>query len=47
MTQNKKTIGYVAMQRQMLKTFKDTEDFSENIGLSRSTIYFKIWLCTF
>ena len=31
-------------QGQMLKKFKDTEGFVENVGLSRSTIYFKIRL---
>ena len=31
----------------MLKTFKDTEGFVENVGLSRSTIYFKIGLYKF
>ena len=28
----------------MLKKFRDTEDFIENVGLSRSAIYFKIGL---
>ena len=31
----------------MLKTFKDTEGFFENVGLSRSTSYFKIGLYKF
>ena len=30
------------MQGQMLKNFKDKEGFIENVGLSRSTVYFKI-----
>ena len=38
---NKKIIRYAAVQGQMLKKFKDMEDFIENEGLSRSTIYFK------
>ena len=42
--ENKKTIGYVVIQGQMLKKFRDTEDFIENVGLSRSAIYFKIGL---
>ena len=43
-TQNKKTIEYVAKQRQMLKNFRDTEDFIKNVGLSRSSTYFKLGL---
>ena len=31
----------------MLKNFKDTEGFVENVGLSRSTTYFKIGLYKF
>ena len=30
----------------MLKKFKDKEGFIENLGLSRSTVYFKIGLYT-
>ena len=43
-TQNKKAIGYAAIQGQMSKRFKDTEDFIKNVGLSKSTAYFKIGL---
>ena len=38
-------IGYIGKQRQLLKKFKDTENFF--VGQSRSTIYFKISLYTF
>ena len=31
-TRNKKTIGFVAKQTQILKKFKDTEEFLENVG---------------
>ena len=41
-TGNKKTpIRYDAAQGQMLKKFKDMEGFIENVGLSRSTVYFR------
>ena len=44
-TGNKKeTISYEAIQGQMLKKIKDKEGFIENVGLSRSTVYFKIVL---
>ena len=46
-TQNKKTIGYVPKQRPMLKNFRNTEDFTENVRQSRSTIYFEIGLYKF
>lgn len=45
--QNKKIIGYAAIKGQMLKKFKDTEDYIENVGRSRSTVYFKIELYKF
>ena len=45
--QNKKIRGYTAIQGEMLKKFKDTEDFTENVALSRSTVYFKIGLYKF
>ena len=34
-TQKKKTISYVAIQGLMLKKFKDTEDFIENVELPK------------
>ena len=40
---NKKT-KYEAIQGQMLKKFKDMEGSIENVGLSRSTVCFKIGL---
>ena len=46
-TQNKKVIGILATQEQMLKKFKDMYDFIENIRLSRSTVYFKIGIYKF
>ena len=46
-TQNKKIIEYVTIQRKMLRKFKGTEDFIENLRLNRSTIYFKIELYKF
>ena len=44
--QNKKTIGYIAKQREILKKFEDTQDFLDD-GQSKSTIYFKISLYKF
>ena len=46
-TQNEKAIGYVGKQGELLKEFKDTENFFDHVGQSRSTIYFKIWLYKF
>ena len=47
-TQNKKAIGlYIGKQGELLKKFKDTENFFDNVGQSRSTIYFKISLYKF
>ena len=43
-TQNKKAIGYTGKQGELLKKFKDTENFFDNVGQSKSTIYFKISL---
>ena len=45
--QNKNIIGYVAIQVQMLKNSKDMGDFVANVGLSRSTVYFKIGIYKF
>ena len=39
---NKQTIRYVAIQREVLKKFKDIKSFIENVGLSKSTLCFKI-----
>ena len=46
-TGNKNTIRYESIEGQMLKKFKDTEGFVENIGIIRSTVYFKIGLYKF
>ena len=42
--QNKKAIGYIGKQGQLLKKFKDIEHFFDNVGQSRSRKYFKILL---
>ena len=39
-----KTMRYETIEGEMLKKFKDTEGFVERVGLSQSTIYFKIEL---
>ena len=41
-TQIKKAIGYIGKQGEVLKKFKNTENFFENIGQSRSTVCFNI-----
>ena len=46
-TGNKNNIRYESIQGKMLKKFKDTQGFVENVGISRSTIYFKIGLYKF
>ena len=43
----KKQRGVFGKQGQLLKKFKDTENFFDNVGQSRSTIYFKISLYKF
>ena len=43
-TGNKNTIRYESIQGQMPKKFKDSEAFVENVGISQSTIFFKIGL---
>ena len=43
-TQIKKAVGYIGKQGELLKKFKDTENFFDNVGQSKSTIYFKISL---
>ena len=44
-SQNKRVIGYVGKQRQLLKKFKEKHQFLENIGQSKSTTNFKTELC--
>ena len=46
-THNKKGIGYICKLGQLLKKFKDTEHFFDNVDQSRSTIYFEISLYKF
>lgn len=46
-TQNKRAIGYVGKQGQLLKNFKETENVFENVGQIKSKIYFKIGLYKF
>ena len=43
-TQNEKVIGYTGNREQLLKKFKDTQHFFDNVGQSRSTVYCKISL---
>ena len=45
--QNKKAIGYIGKQGELLKKFKDTENFFDNVHQCRSTIYFKMSLYKF
>ena len=40
--QNKKGIKYIGRKEQLLKMFKHIEHFFDNVGQSKSTIYFKI-----
>ena len=42
--QNKKALGYIGKQGQLLKKFKGIEHFFDNVGQSRSRKYFKILL---
>ena len=44
---NKKIVSILAKQRKILKAFKELEQFSETVGLSKPTIYFKINLYNF
>ena len=44
---NKKIINIVAKQGELLKRFKDSDEFFDGVGLSRSNIYFKIRLYKF
>ena len=42
-TENKNNIRYESIQGQVLKNFKDTKEFVQNVGLSKSAIYFENW----
>ena len=42
LTQEKKIVGLLIKQGYILKKFNDKEHFFETVGLSKSTIYFKI-----
>ena len=44
---NKKIINIVPKQGNLLKRFKDSNEFFDGVGLSRSNIYFKIRLYKF
>ena len=46
-TGNKNTIRYESIQGEMLKKFKDSKGFVENVEIRRSTIYFKSGLYKF
>ena len=39
---NKRVIGYVAKQGQILKKFREVEDFIQNVRKIKFTIYYKI-----
>ena len=44
---NKKILNIVGKQGELLKRFKDSDEFFDRVGLSRSNIYFKIRLYKF
>ena len=44
---NKKIINIVGKQGELLKRFKEEDEFFSNVGLSRSNIYFKMRLFKF
>ena len=44
---NKKIINIVGKQGELLKRFKEVDEFFDCVGLSRSNIYFKIRLFKF
>ena len=46
-TQNKKAIGYIDKQGELLKKLKDIQNLFDNVGQSKSIIYFKISLYKF
>ena len=41
---NRRIVNVVGKQGELLKRFKDSDEFSSRVGLSRSNIYFKIGL---
>ena len=41
-SQNKRVIGYVGKQEQLLIKFRETGQFFENVREIKSTVYFKI-----
>ena len=45
--ENRKIINIVGKQGELLKIFRDAEEFFDHVGLSRSNIYFKISLYKF
>ena len=46
-TQNKKAIRYIAKKGELLKNFEDTQNFFDNVGQRKSTIYFKFRFISF
>ena len=44
---NRKIINIVGKQEELMKRFKDSNEFFDNTGLGRSNIYFKIGLYKF
>ena len=44
---NKKILNVVGKQGELLKCFRDEDEFFDRIGLGRSNIYFKISLYKF
>lgn len=46
-TQNERTIGCVEKQEQLLTNLGERENFVQNVGQKRSTVYFKIGLHKF
>ena len=44
---NRKIVNIVGKQGELLKIFRDAEEFFDHVGLSRSNIYFKISLYKF
>ena len=44
---NRKTINIMVKQGELLKRFEDSDEFFYRVGLSRSSIYFKIRLYNF
>ena len=44
---NRKIINIVGKQGELLKRFKDSDEFFSRVNLSRSKIYFKIGLYNF